>query len=385
MDQEAFQHRSGRVISLARLSLAAVFVLATWADPSQPSRYPLAAYATLLEYAVLSAGFLAVTWNNWWLDHRLSVAAHCFDITLFGVMVYLTEGYTSPFFTFFVFIILSATIRWGWRETAATAASVILLFFVAGFAALKWEAGQFEVTRFLIRGTYLVVLSLVLIWFSLNQKARYLRHSAVPDTGAADMGAPPIRFGLEKAAGRTGAKHAALVWWDEEEPWLNLARLERGLMVEEQHPPEAFGDVVDPRLAGCTFIFDIERGRALLRRDGAIERLQGTYQAIDRRLASQLGCSSGLAIPVQTEAYGGLFVLWDIPGLCRDELTIGQALGEEFSAALQRSSTQRISEQAAASRTRLSLARDLHDSIAQLLAGPSLRHQGLRQSIASGR
>jgi hypothetical protein len=92
---EAFQHRSGRVISLARLSLAAIFLMAIWADPSQPSRYPATAYAILTAYLVVAALHATMTWNNWWLENAIARVAHLVDILLFGVMVFLTDGYQS--------------------------------------------------------------------------------------------------------------------------------------------------------------------------------------------------------------------------------------------------------------------------------------------------
>jgi hypothetical protein len=83
----AFQHRSGRVISLARVSLAVVFLIAIWADPSQPSRYPAGASGLLAGYLAASAPYLAATWRNWWLEHQLAISAHVVDIALFGNMV----------------------------------------------------------------------------------------------------------------------------------------------------------------------------------------------------------------------------------------------------------------------------------------------------------
>src|SRR5687768_17167338 len=111
MIQGAFQHRSGRVIALGRLVLAAVFLLAIRLDPTQPSHFENGTYPILAAYLAWAAAYLAITWNNWWLERRLALAAHIVDIAMFGIMVYLTEGYTSPFFTFFVFILLSATIK----------------------------------------------------------------------------------------------------------------------------------------------------------------------------------------------------------------------------------------------------------------------------------
>jgi hypothetical protein len=185
MLHETFKHRSGRVISLGRLALACVFLLGVWLDPTQPSRAPGVGYLILALYVIFSGVQLGLTWNSWWLESRLAAPAHVIDIGVFSVMVFLSEGYTSPFFTFFVFLLLSSTIRWGWRETALTALGVITLFFLAGLAALEYGEAEFDVQRLIFRSAYLVVLSLILIWFGVNQKAKARQMPRMELEGAA--------------------------------------------------------------------------------------------------------------------------------------------------------------------------------------------------------
>ena len=85
-----------------------------------------------MAYLFFAAAILVATWNSWWADARLAGAAHALDIAMFTLMVLLTHGYTSPFFTFFMFLLLSAAIRWGWKATALTAVLVTLLYLIAG-------------------------------------------------------------------------------------------------------------------------------------------------------------------------------------------------------------------------------------------------------------
>jgi signal transduction histidine kinase len=368
------------------LVLAGVFLLAIWFDPSQPSRYTAEAYSILACYVTAAGLYLAATWNNWWLEHRLAPLAHVFDVALFAVMVFLTEGYTSPFFTFFVFIVLSATIKWGWRETAITSAIIILLFFAAGWAALESGAGDFDTRRFVIRGTYLVVLSLVLIWFGINQQGMHLRqHGSFQTADEGDPAELPIRRSLEHTAARTAAQRVAFIWSDKDEPWTDFAMLNGSEFSQQRYGPGAFGEIVHSRLSGCTFVFDAERGRAIFRCEGRHNRLGTGVQPIDPELRRRLKADSGLAIPVECENYSGVILATGIAGLSSDDLAIGDHIADEVSAALHRASTISLSEEAAASRTRLSLTRDIHDSIIQLLAGTSFRLQGMRKSAEAGR
>ena len=123
-----FQLSSGRVIALGRLLLAFLFLLAIWIELGHRSEAPFQALVLAVAYLFFSAAILLGTWNDWWLDAKLAGSAHALDIAMFTLMVLLTHGYTSPFFTFFVFLLLSSAIRWGWRATALTAALVAVLY-----------------------------------------------------------------------------------------------------------------------------------------------------------------------------------------------------------------------------------------------------------------
>jgi signal transduction histidine kinase len=74
----------------------------------------------------------------------------------------------------------------------------------------------------------------------------------------------------------------------------------------------------------------------------------------------------------------------DVPGLCAHDLKAAAKLSLEISSALERTSSMALSQQSSEARTRLELARDLHDSIVQLLAGTSLRLEAIKTAAASG-
>jgi signal transduction histidine kinase len=381
MIKGAFQHRSGRVISLGRLVLASVFLLAIWLDPSQPTRAPAEGYAILAAYVLLSAALLAATWNDWWLERRSAAPAHIVDVGVFTAMVFLTEGYTSPFFTFFVFLILSSTIRWSWRETALTAITVIVLFILAGVASIHLGGTEFDLRRLIIRSAYLVVLSLILIWFGVNQegsRSNQMRQLALEGDIGRDQAM--IRQALDYAASRIGARRLIFAWWDKEEPWINVGQLEHGRYEANRFGPDELGVITAPSLAGQPFLFDRHQDRFLAGR-----RMRFKSEPIGALFAERFKLYEGLVIPVETTDHGGLIVAEGVPGLCADDLAIAERLGAEVSAALQRALLLRISEDAAVTRTRLSLARDLHDSVIQLLAGTSFRLEAIRRKAGEGR
>ena len=140
--QSLFKHQSGRVIALGRVMLATLFLLAIWFDSSEPVTSVAGTYLLLILYALLAIAIAVATWRNWWLDARLAIVTHGLDMAVFTAIVFSTNGSTSPFFLFFVLPLLSAAIRWSWRETALTAAALSLFHTIdASAMILMWNIG----------------------------------------------------------------------------------------------------------------------------------------------------------------------------------------------------------------------------------------------------
>ena len=118
---------SGRVIAIGRYMLASLFLLAIWLNASPPLNALAVTWGVLGAYFAFALIALAATWKDWWLDARLAGAFHAIDILVFTFLVFSTEGYMSPFFASFMFVLLSAAIRWGWRSTALSA--ILLVHF----------------------------------------------------------------------------------------------------------------------------------------------------------------------------------------------------------------------------------------------------------------
>jgi len=77
-------------------------------------------------------------------------------------------------------------------------------------------------------------------------------------------------------------------------------------------------------------------------------------------------------------------VLWDIADLSVDYLELGVELGRAAGAMLDHDALLCAIEESAAARTRLSLARDVHDSIVQFLAGAAFRVEAVMRVSRGG-
>ncbi len=378
MFDDVLKHRSGRVIALARAVLAAVFLFAIWIDPSQPATAAVATYAVLATYVVAAALVAVLTWDNWWLDARLAAPMQVVDILAFTLLVLTSDGYTSPFFVFFVFLVLSAAIRWGWRETTLTAVPVTLLYVAAGLVAGTDHGGNFDLQRFIIRAGNLVVLSVVLIWFGVNHGFSGLR--SLKDDLLRDVspGESPLDSAIEGATAVAGASSALLIWRGRgSEHWLAIAR--KGIETSTTALPSR-----SVKIERGPVLFDIRRNRGICRGLHRRMRFSTADSLVDSEIARKHGIEEGLGVPIETAAGEGILLLGGISGLCTDHIDFGETLGSALAAQIQRHALLAAVEDGAIARARLSLARDLHDSIVQFLAGATFRIEAISRALRLG-
>lgn len=354
--------------------LASLYLLAIWLDVSQPVAAPGATYAVLAAYVLFAATIAVLTWNDWWRDTMLAGPAHALDIALFVVLVYSTQGYTSPFFTFFVFILLSAAIRWGWRATALSAILLTLLYILTGaFVARSMTASDLQ--PFLVRTGHLVILSLILIWFGINQWRIGVAGRGDELLDASPLHEPPHEAGLRAAMQALGARFGLLVWNEEGGDEATVIALRQG---DEEASRNAHA--IDIALES-PLLYDLPRDRALMRDPDRNLRRKSARELLPQALS--LGLRDGLAIPVNAGHGHGTLFLERLPGPSADLIDVGEQIGADIAAHVQRHALFRAAEEGAEARSRLALARDLHDSVVQFLAGAAFRIEAMKRS-ASG-
>lgn len=364
---------SGRVIAGGRLLLASLFLLAVWADDSQPTRWHEAVYALLGAYVAWSLAVTFMVWNDWWRDARLAAPAHIIDVAVFMTMLYATAGYTSPYFIFFIFILLAAAIRWGWRETAVTAGAIAAIYFASGLTL--GPSPEAEVQQFIVRTGHLLTISAILIWFGANQWAALPRLGFGEDTHDPVAG-DPFLASLQSGMAAIGARRGTLLWREAIGDEIEVARaspdgtsrstIERGTAL--------------PSLPG-NFLFRLDRDRLLMRADASRWRFLSAAATLPREFRDHLdSATDGLAIPIATGAAEGYVVFQDIRALSTDHLDFAPRLARDMAARLQEAELFAAVEERSMAKARVAVARDLHDSVVQFLAGLGFRLEALKRS-----
>lgn len=357
--------------------LAALFLVAIALDPSQPTHAPPAVTFGLLGgYVLVAAAIIGLTWDNWRRDARLAGPTHAVDIMLFTALVLLTEGYTSPFYPFFMFLLLSAAIRWGWHAAALTAILLTMLYLAAGLLVLA-SGEPLLLYRFLVRTGHLVILSLILIWFGANQRPMRTRRAESFSFPQPTLDESPFETALRSAMRCFGANSGTLVWREREQREMTGFAIRGGDLSPVELPGQPMAD--------GSFLYDLTEDRALKKdEEGNLVEFAAS-QGIAAAAAAALNLGEGLAIPVRSDRGEGMLFLDEADGLAIDHIDVGELIAAEVAAHLQRHALLRAVEESAEARSRLTLARDLHDSVVQFLAGAAFRLEAMKRSRDANR
>ncbi len=379
-----FEHRSGRVIAAFRAVLAFVFFGARLLEPGVSTGGLGAGVGLLAGYLAFSLAIVPLAWTSWWFDQLLALPMLAIDIVFFLVAVFLTEtanaDFTSPFLSVFTLTVLSAMLRWDWRAAARTGAIVIMLFCMGGLALLALDT-ELDLYRFGRRAFYMAALLLVLVWFGIQRREPQVPpFDALPDRDDTTM---LIRRGLAYAGELTGAQCGLLAWSPAEEPWTEIGTFGPNRLQPGRAGPEVLASLdasLDQAPRGVR-LFDLAAGREL-----SLDADNGPRAAPLRAevpLAAQAGIAEGLCLPFRGVSGTGLMVLGGISGAGADHLQLGNAIAREIGAAFDRMAIGQLEREALVTRTRSAIARDLHDSVSQSLAGACFRLEALRRGIAT--
>ena len=177
------RERLERVLGAGRALLAVAALAAIYIDPTEPSRYAFLAYTLLGSYVVFSAAVLLLLRLRAEFSRRTVLFIHGADILWATLICLFTEGPNSPFFLFFVFALCAAAYRWKLKETVLTAGIMVgilvteALLLASGPLAGSVE-GAYDLNRFIMRGTYLLILGFLLGYLAQEEKELRVENTA---------------------------------------------------------------------------------------------------------------------------------------------------------------------------------------------------------------
>jgi len=362
--------------------LALGFLLALWMDPHVPLQGLPSGFVLVSIYLLWTAVLMIIAWRSWWYDFRLAAVAQGIDIAVFLAAVYSTESpyseFQSPFLAFAAFLLVAAMVRWNWRATAITA--LVLLLSNLAFGLTMYELGvDIDLFRFARRTAYTIILSCILIWLSISRGGGRTIAYAEPPGLLGERRDRLLDSALTLTATALGAREVLLAFAASEEPWVEIRRLTPAGITAERFGPAEFGDELNA--ARPTSLFNVAKGRLLALEDTGVKAWTAP---VGSHLAELYGVNEGILVPLHSVPGSGQLIAWDCDSLSVDDLAILHALAEQIGRALDREEMANLARSAAETGVRHAVARDLHDSVAQFLAGTLFRLEALRRWIRDG-
>lgn len=378
-----FSRRSGKVLALCRTAMAALYTLAVCFSLGLTGRFGTLPQTISLVYLGITVVLLAIAWRDWWLDCRLAPLVQALDILAFMGALYLTDRphgtLTNPFLVFGTFLLVVALVRWGTVGVATT--GLALLGAVVVPSLLLALTGIAPDLLHLVRGLAgFGVISLLMLWLASRERGPRVVTLRDPAGAPGARRTEVLASALGQATALMRARGAALaVAWGEE-PWIDVLIEREGRITSTRQGPEALAEALSGPPGSS--LFDVGRHRRITLRGGM--KWQFEHRRFDEPLAEHCGITEGIVATFASVSSQGQLMVWGMPDMAIDDLWWMDALVREIGQALDREEMAALAKTSAVVEIRNALARDLHDSVVQFLAGTMFRLDALRRRLREG-
>jgi signal transduction histidine kinase len=376
--------RAEHLIASGRVILAAFFLLAIYVDPSEPFRYAALTYGILSGYVGYSLLVAVLVWRRSFNWQPLEVFTHSVDLAVFACLMFLTAGPNSPFFVYFIFILVCATFRWQWRGILCTALTTLaVIIFLAWYPANLLHDNDFELNRFIIRIVYLMVIAIMLGYLGAYEQSLRKTLSMLAEwPGEKPFAQDPSTTVemLHHAAAILGAPRIVLIWEEEEEPWLHVVSWTAQECRYDRERPDTFKEIVHEQLAeGGFFCRNVSNPHVVWTSPRGLKAWQGV--PLDEGFVKRFAVTSVCVSRLQGKEISGHLFTLDKKQLTSDDLVLGEIVAHEIATRLDHNLLLRQLQHSAANEERIRLSRDLHDGLLQSLTACNLQLEAAQRLL----
>lgn len=392
------------VLAVARAFLAITGFIAIYFDPSEPERLAGLAYGALSLYALFSVSVLMLVRRAPEIRPVHGRVIHALDIVFVSALTFVSDGPVSPFFLFYLFVVLSAAYRWGFRETLGTALVTAAVFFLETVVALAgpWrhtllDAAQFQENRTIIRIGYLAITGVLMGYLAEQEKRFRGEMTAVAEA----MQQPRVELGLGgsvEALGQMllrlfGARSLAFIVQEHEAGETTVWRMEKG---DDGAVTAHRADVESSAQRTWFFATPSRTWHAARAGDEAVCRARAVQphawllRPVSVTLPDDLPIAPGLSLTVTDiglkREWRGRVILCQIQegGTLEHQLHFLDVLTAQITPALTNMVLLRRLRSQAGAAERARVARELHDSTIQALIGIEMKIAALGRSTDTG-
>jgi signal transduction histidine kinase len=373
--------RPGLIVAIFRIALALALLATSMLASDFPILRGSLPFYGLTAYLGFGIAMLAVALWHWWFEHYLRIPAFVFDAVTALLVLYWVEGgdaaFVSPFMAFHAYLMITATLIWRWRGAGLALALIVVSYLVLG-VIIHGPAGLVADGIHLRRLVFMLTIGALIVWYG-RQGARHVlgRLDWPLDATVVEQVEAIAQF----VQGHVPCTGIATAWMPDDEPWTHvgtygdlgqdLVRLPPGIFPWTSDEPDG------------PILFDRQRNRSLLLT--ARDRVKALRQLPACPLAYYLSAQGGIVVPIESHTGRGSLLVTRIKGISGDHLRPLRDLAAEIGYALDRHEMANLMRNAESTRVRMAVARDLHDGVAQSLAGAQFRLEALRRAAETGR
>jgi signal transduction histidine kinase len=383
--------RIERLIIFSRIGLAMFSWLAARLDPFEPSITAALTHNLLEAYLAYSWFLLPLLWALPLQAKFIGMVSHFVDVLVITLLITLTQGSASPFFTYFVFALFAAALRWQ-KSGIMWSATAFLCLYSGSSIFLELEisphSGSLELNRFIMRNVHLALVALLLTYLTTYEKQ--IRQELgrlsewplyTPSTNDAETF---IRDILAYAANTLETPRLLMLWEEKEEPIRHLAVFGSEQFHYQTIPPTTHQSLIHPSFSDCHFLCNdasLQSPKILCATARGLE--YRICPLLDPELVKQHHIRAVIGLALNGQTFQGRLLLLDKPTPTSDDLSLGILAAQQVATRMDQFFLHAQQQKTAAIDERIKMARDLHDGVLQTLTGIALQVKNIGRTLES--
>lgn len=181
--EEGWLLRRERAVAWLRVAFAVVAVLVIQLNPERAARFPALSSFSLISFLVYSLVVLSLAWRNKLTSGPLGILTTSLDVVWIAVIVFSTGGTRTPFFFYYSFPVITASIRWGLKGSIPVAVAGVFLYGIVRLTlAAESMSTPIGIDTLLIRSLYLILLACIFGYISEFERKQNQRLLALSKT-----------------------------------------------------------------------------------------------------------------------------------------------------------------------------------------------------------
>jgi signal transduction histidine kinase len=363
--------RAERVIASGRAFLALFALAGALLDPNDPETFADEPFLLLLVYCIYALGIWLATTRGALVMRRATTIQHGIDLLVAVILTTLTRGSGSPFFLFFTFLLLAATVRWQAWGAWTTGLVVITAYLGVAAHEIALHPDPIDVNRFVVRLGLLTVMTMVLGRLGAYQQRLYseLRQLAAwPRTAGRTLDevlGEALGYATRLLNGPTGV----LIWEADDEVRTYVASFRDG-RIERDAIEGSMSALVPVPEDIRSFLY--VRGASGVRAVGFSERGRDiAIPVLNDEIIRRFEVETVIAAALPERSHHGWLLLINRPPrtVTTDDVLLAEIVAADISASMEHWYLSQRAQEVAVAEERLRVSRDLHDGVLQSLTG----------------